>query len=74
MEADMTQTHDNSPKLWDVWVRYHPKGIQNLTKKKPLPQGEAMALVENLKKGLVPKWVKLDHNRPFKDVWCEEVL
>ncbi len=69
----MTQTHDNSPKLWDVWVRYQGMGPESLTGKKPLSQVKAMAWVEMLKKGEAPKGVKL-RKRPIEDAWCEEVL
>lgn len=75
----MTQTHDGSPKLWDVWVRYWPtkaeikkgrkKGeaecvtIKGKGRHVPLPQRDALALVNKLVKDGV-----------YQDVWTEEVL
>lgn len=74
----VTQTHDGSAKLWDVWVRYWPtkaeirKGFQLgreecVTSKKgkynPLPQHEAMELAAELRK-----------NKAYQEVTIKEVL
>lgn len=75
----MTQTHDGSAKLWDVWVRYWPtraeikKGLRKgkaecVTLKgkgrhRPLPQQQAMDLAAELGK-----------NKAYQEVWTEEVL
>lgn len=77
-DRHVTQTHDGSAKLWDVWVRYWPtkaaikKGAK-LGKeecitlpgkgKRPLPQDEALALAAELRK-----------NKAYQDVRIEEVL
>lgn len=58
----MTQTHDGSPKLWQVWVRYKDK-VQARRLGKPQPQDKAMAKVE-----------KLIKKENVAEAWCEEVL
>ena len=78
-ESRVTQTHDGSAKLWDVWVRYWPtkaeikKGLKlgraecvtlpGKGKHKPLPQQEAIALADRLLRKKV-----------YQDVWTQEVL
>lgn len=74
----MTQTHDGSGKLWDVWVRYWPtraeirKGLalgreECITLpgkgKRPLPQHEAMTLAAELRR-----------NKAYQEVRIQEVL
>lgn len=75
----MTQTHDGSAKLWDVWVRYWPTRAairrgEELGKEecvtrpkkgrhRPLPQDEAMKLAGELRK-----------NKAYQEVRVEEVL
>lgn len=58
----MTQTHDGSPKLWQVWVRYTDK-VKARRLGKPLPQDKAMGKVE-----------KLTGKPNVAEAWCEEVL
>lgn len=58
----MTQTHDGSAKLWQVWVRYKNK-IQARRLGKPRPQDKAMTAVEKMKA-----------KETVAEAWCEEVL
>ena len=61
-EKLVTQTHDGSPKLWQVWVRYKDK-IQARRLGKPQPQDKAMNQVE-----------KLNAKECVAEAWCEEEL